>query len=262
MNINSASNNPKIKAIELPLASYLRARFQINSLRTKLSSIPMEDRQVINDKISNLILRSNKDFDTISAMVEKFTKPAITVNYGGSPMYLTQVPIDVPEAIKYAYYLVHGFDVERILSDLNMEILTYFNLRLCKSEVGRTYEIPWHLVDKHVDNFELYTRIVTAYTNSFGNEFNLYNRQHTFATTGKVVPKTKMSKDTEAIFTARLREATDTLNKHRKAVNDVDLDVQSFVRRTSVPKLRGVVKGQAEETYKDMQERLFGNQEV
>lgn len=262
MQINSASNNPKIKAVEAPLASYLRARFQIRSLRSKLPSLTEEDRSVVSAKISSLILRSNKDFDVISALLASFPSYDTMVNYGGSSMYLNQVPIDIPYPVKYAYYLVYGFDVERILSDMNMEILTYFNLKLCKDEVGKTYDIPWDLVDAYKDNVELYTRIVTAYTNSHGNEFNLYNRWPTYVETGKTIPKVKHTKDRESIFAARLKEANDTLSKHRKAVSDVDLEVQTFVRRTTIPKLRGVVKGQAEETYKDMQERLFGKQEV
>lgn len=261
MQINSASNNPKIKALELPLSSYLRVMFQLNSLKKKLVSAEGEEHEVLTKKLSTLILRSNKHFDEVSELLKQLPERNITVNYGGASMLLSQVSLGIPYPIKYAYYLVHGFDVEKILSDMNLEVLPYFNLRLSKQEVGEAYNIPWDLVDAYKDEYDVYTRIITAYTNAHGHDYNLYNRWATIQERGSF-SKLKTNKSKHELFEIYLKEARAALVKHRKAVRDTDLDVQSFVRRTSVPKLRGVVKGQAEETYKEMQERLFGKQEV
>ncbi len=258
MQINSASNNPKINALEAPLSAYLRMQFQLNTLKRKLSGLIGEDLEVVETKIASLESRSSVYLEKVNELLQKITHYQVDVNYGGCSMPLSSVPIGIGENVLYAYYYVYGFDVEKILTDLNLEMLTYFNLHLSKKEVGEAYSIPWHLVDQHKDNFELYTRIITAYTNQFGNEFNLYNRWTTDKL-GKRIPKISRSKPEET-FESMLKEAQRTLANHKKAVSDADLEVQSFIRRTTVPKLRGVVKGKSKEEYQQMQQRLFGKE--
>lgn len=261
MQINSAFNNPRIKALEVPLSAYLRVMFQVNALRRKLETCDSEDRVVLNQKLSALTLRSNKHFDEVSELLKDIPERAVTVNYGGGAISLNQVSLGVPQQIKYAYYLVHGFDAEKILSDMNLDVLVYFNLRLAKVEVGEAYGIPWDLVDLYKDEYDLYTRIITAYTNAYGHEFNLYNRWNALQERGSL-PKSKTSRTKQEVFADCLKIAQAAQTKHRKAASDDDLEIQSYIRRTSVPKLRGVARGKAEEAYSDMQQRLFGKQEV
>lgn len=258
MQINSASNNPKINALEAPLSAYLRMQFQLNTLKRRISGLSGEDLEVVENKIVSLESRSATYLSKVEELMRDIKQYAVDVNYGGHSMILSSVPIPAGSTVLYAYYHVYGFDVEKILTDLNLEMLTYFNLHLSKAEVGEMYDIPWHLVDQHKDNFELYTRIITAYTNQFGNEFNLYNRWATLSS-GKRIPKISRNKPEET-FESMLREAQRTLANHKKAVSDADLEVQSFVRRTTVPKLRGVVKGKSKEEYQQMQQRLFGKE--
>lgn len=237
---NSSVNNPKIMALAEPLKAYLQIQFQVNTINRKLDSdLTDEEREVLLTKLESLNGRNVKNLDTLQTLINgmpEYTNTDIHVTYGGKFMRLHQVPIAIPSAVRLAYYFINGFDAERLLSDLNMEVLSYYNLRLNKIEVGEKYHIPWHLVDQHKDNFELYTRIVTAYTNYFGSEFNLYNREH------KTIPVVREKLTTEQIFDRRRAEAQRTLTEHRKAVNSAELEVQAYIRRTSTPKLRGVAK--------------------